>query len=174
MKILKLARTGDDEDDCTTSAGFMEKIISIERRSKSLPKGSAAREQAVQNVVEVMLRGLKEFGENWASQWIKPVSYNEALNSSFAGRGCFVWKDIDQIVKVANQLHEYRKVLPVLFGSGAWNGDGSASKGNRSSGAEKQGAQPTPLALLAISVTLGSPGCLKYPFECPARGLASP
>jgi hypothetical protein len=174
MKILKLARTGDDEDDCTTSAGFMEKIISIERRSKSLPKGSAAREQAVQNVVEVMLRGLKEFGENWASQWIKPVSYNEALNSNFAGRGCFVWKDIDEIVKVANQLHEYRKVLPVLFGSGAWNGDGSASKGNRSSGAEKQGAQPTPLALLVISETLGSPGCLKYPFECPARGLASP
>ena len=128
MKILKLARTGDDEDDCTTSAGFMEKIISIEKRSKSLPKGSTAREQAVQNVVEVMLRGLKEFGENWASQWIKPVSYNEALNSNFAGRGCFVWKDIDEIVKVANQLHEYRKVLPVLFGSGAWNGDGSECK----------------------------------------------
>ena len=147
MKLMKLARSSDDEDDCTTCAGFIEKIISLERRSKSMPKGSQARKQALQNVVDVMMRGLKEFGENWASQWIKPVSYNENLSTKFASQSCFVWKDIDKIVKVADQMYDYKEVLPVLFKGSAWNGSGRSGRDSGDDVAEEHGDQPTSLPL---------------------------
>ena len=55
MKLLKLAKDGESCDDPFTCSGFMDKIIKLERRSHSLPKGS----QAVQNVVDALNAGLK-------------------------------------------------------------------------------------------------------------------
>jgi hypothetical protein len=63
MKLLKVAREGESADDPTTCTGFMKCIVKLERRSRALPRGSAARNQAVDNLVSVLRAGLKEFGE---------------------------------------------------------------------------------------------------------------
>jgi hypothetical protein len=66
MKLLKLAKDGESCDDPFTCSGFMDKIIRLERRSHSLPKGSPARSRAVQNMADALNAGLKEFGSRWA------------------------------------------------------------------------------------------------------------
>jgi len=121
MKMLKLAQQGEDPDGPCTCYGFMQKIIKLERRSRATPQGSAARQMALQNVVNTLHNGLKEFGERWSQQWIKPTNYNEELVDSFADGSCFIMKTIDRLDKVADQMFEYKEVFPILFGGGSLN-----------------------------------------------------
>jgi hypothetical protein len=120
MKLLRLAQDGESEDLATTCTGFMEHIKRLERRSRGLPRGSEAQEQAIQNVVHVLMSGLKEFGARWSKQWAKPVNYTESLISSFADESCFIMRKVDRLDKVADTIHELREVLPIVFHGGMW------------------------------------------------------
>ena len=137
MKTLQLARVGEDEDDPTTCSGFVKTITKLERRSRAArpaPKGSDACNQALQNVVTTLQSGLKEFGERWSRQWIKPVNRSESLESSFAYSSCFVMNTLDRLDKVADQIFEYRAVFPVLFQGGACSAASRADPKNCESG----------------------------------------
>ena len=120
MKLLRVARDGESEDSVTTCTGFMNKIITLERRSRGIPKRTPARRQAVQNMIDVMNQGLKEFGSRWADQFVKPVNYMEPLITSFADKHCFVMLRFDELDKVADDLHGLAKVLPLLFEGGTF------------------------------------------------------
>ena len=120
MKLLKLARDGESSDSLATVAGFISKVIRLERRSRALPKGTPARRSAVENVVAVFEQGLKEFGERWAKQWTKPTNYSESLVTTFADKGCFVMRRFEKLDKVADDLHDYADVLPILFEGGTF------------------------------------------------------
>ena len=120
IKLIKLARDGESGDTLTTVTGFMNKVIRLERRSRALPKGTPARRRAVGNVVAVFKQGLKEFGERWAKQWAKPTNYSEPLITTFADKSCFVMKRFEKLDKVADDLHDYADVLPMLFEGGTF------------------------------------------------------
>ena len=123
MRLLKLARVGESGDALTTCTGFMNKILRLERRSQSLPKGTPARRRAVDNVVAVFKQGLKEFGHRWAKQWTKPVNYTEPLITSFADKHCFVMLRFEKLDQVADNLHDIADVLPVLFEGGTFKSE---------------------------------------------------
>ena len=116
MKMLRLARAGESEDDVCTCTGFLAHVMKLERRSRAMPAGSAARKKALANMVDVLLGGLKEFGARWFKQWVKPVNYGEDLLTTFADKSCFVMRKVDRLGKVADTLHDLREVLPVLSG----------------------------------------------------------
>lgn len=61
---------------------------------------------------DVLMRGLKEFGERWSKQWVKPVNYSEPLVQTFADTGCFVMRRFDKLDKVANQVYDFEDVMP--------------------------------------------------------------
>ena len=129
MKLLKLARDDESESNLCTCTGFMNKIIRLERRSRGLPKETPARRQAVDNMVHAMRQGLKEFGARWAQQFAKPVNYTEPLQRSFADQHCFVMLRIDELDKVADDLHDWSKVLPTIFEGDTIKVNGGQSPG---------------------------------------------
>ena len=108
MKMLKLARDSESEEDPCTCIGFMAKILRLERRSRALPKLSPAREQALDNMVNTLNGGLKEFGARWAKQWAKPTNYSNSLLTSFVDVNCFIMRKFDKLDKVADTLHEMK------------------------------------------------------------------
>ena len=128
MKLLKLARDGESKHDVCTCTGFMEHIRTMERRTRALPEGSAAREQAVGQMVSILMAGLKEFGERWSKQWVKPVNFGEDLVTSFADKKCFIMRRMDRVNKVSDTMHELREVLPVLFRGDVWEDPLNPSK----------------------------------------------
>ena len=67
-----------------TVNGFMDRIIALERRSRALLKGSDARSDAKQELVDILLEGLDQFGRRWADQFKRPVNYMEPLLTSFS------------------------------------------------------------------------------------------
>ena len=128
MKLLKLANDGESEDVVTTCTGFLRMVQRLERRSRGLPEGSEARARATQNVVKVMMDGLKEFGARWAKQWATPVNYSEELLKSFADENCFIMRKVDRLDKVADTIFDLREVLPVMFEGGIWAGQSDDAK----------------------------------------------
>ena len=114
MKVLGLAHAGDSEDDPCTCVGFMNKVIRLQRRSRAIKQGSKARAISEQNVQDVFMKGLKEFGARWSRQWLKPVNYSEPIVRTFAETGCFVMKRFDKLDKVADQVYDFQDVLPGL------------------------------------------------------------
>ena len=102
MKMLHLARDGESGQDCTTCTGFMNKIIKLQRRSRAVPAGTLARENAAANVTSVLLQGFKEFGARWSKQWNWPLNYNGEPLASFGDQTCFVLRKLDMLDKVAD------------------------------------------------------------------------
>jgi hypothetical protein len=138
MKLIKLARNGESESSLCTCTGFMNKIIRLERRSRGLPKGTPARQQAVDNMVQAMRQGLREFGARWVQQFAKPVNYTEPLQRSFADSHCFVMLRIDELDKVADDLHDWAKVLPTIFEGGTFKVNEGRSPGQKHSGLKEE------------------------------------
>ena len=128
MKLLKLAREGESEDDACTCSGFMAQVRKLERRSRALPVGSAARRKAVKNMVAVLMDGLKEFGARWSKQWAKPVNYKEALLTTFADKACFIMRRVERLNKVSDTMHEIREVFPLVFSEDVWEEHQSSGK----------------------------------------------
>jgi len=120
MRLLKLASDGENEDEPSTCLGFMAAILKLERRSRALPEGSSARGQAVENVIAVFQNGLEEFGERWAKQWAKPTNYNEPLVLTFADSKCFIMRELDELIDIADTLHKFKRVLPNIMDGGAF------------------------------------------------------
>lgn len=138
MKLIKLARNGESESSLCTCTGFMNKIIRLERRSRGLPKGTPARQQAVDNMVQAMRQGLSEFGARWVQQFAKPVNYTEPLQRSFADSHCFVMLRIDELDKVADDLHDWAKVLPTIFEGGTFKVNEGRSPRQKHSGLKEE------------------------------------
>ena len=120
MRMLRLARDNESEDSPNTCTGFINKVTRLERRSRGLPRGTPARRQAVDNVVDVLNQGLKEFGARWARQFAKPVNYTEPLQRTFADKHCLVMLRFDELDEVADDLHRLSKVLSTLFEGGTF------------------------------------------------------
>ena len=67
MKMFHLATDGESGQDCTTCTGFMNKITKLQRRSRAVPAGTLARENAAANVTSALPQGFKEFGDGASS-----------------------------------------------------------------------------------------------------------
>ena len=147
MKMLKLARDSDSEEDPCTCIGFMAKVLRLERRSRALPKLPPAREQALDNMVNTLNGGLKEFGARWAKQWAKPTNYSNSLLTSFVDVNCFIMRKFDKLDKVADTLHEMKEVLPVIFQGGCFQ-SANQNKSDRPLQRGKEAKVPGRLCLL--------------------------
>ena len=109
MKILGLATSADS--DGFTATGFFDRIIALERRSRALPKGSAARQDAQEEFVELMLDGLDEFGERWVDQFKAPVNYLEPMLTSFSDGNCFIYNKLDTAENTTDKTYQFRNIL---------------------------------------------------------------
>ena len=109
MKMLKLARHG--ESGVFTVSNFFDRIISLERRSRALPKGSNAREVAKEEYVDALLTGLQEFGQRWAKQFAKPVNFNEPMITEFSDQDCFIMNTLDKLEDKADKYHQFSDVI---------------------------------------------------------------
>jgi hypothetical protein len=98
----------------------MSRVIKLERRSRALPKDSAARARSLTNVEDVSHELMKEAGERWAAQWAAPVNFSDKLKTSFLDSGCFVLNTLDRLEEVADQLFQYGETLPVIFEGTGW------------------------------------------------------
>ena len=91
MNMLHLARDGESGQDCTTctSTGSMNKIIKLQRGSRTVHIGILTTENAAANVTFVLLQEFKEFGARWSKQWNRPLKYNGIKTTRLAPhRGC--------------------------------------------------------------------------------------
>ena len=109
MALLKIAKNSDI--GTYTSNGFMDRIISLERRSRALPKGSVARHHAREELVQAFKDGLDEFGERWVNQFKRPVNYMEPMLDTFSDANCFIFKTWDTLEDTANSVFQFRHVL---------------------------------------------------------------
>ena len=71
-------------------------------------------------MVTVSNDGLEEFGERWSKQWAKPTNYNEPLNLSFVDGKCFIMKEANELIDVADTLHKFKRVLPFIMEGGTF------------------------------------------------------
>lgn len=109
MEMLKLASPSDR--GIYTAAGFFDRIIMLERRSRALPKGSVARHDARAELVEIMLAGLDEFGERWVNQFKQPMNYSEPMITTFSDSNCFIFNKLDIAEDTAKKTYQFRKLL---------------------------------------------------------------
>ena len=126
MKVLGLASNLDR--DGYTAVGFMDRIIALERRSRALPKGSQARQDAQEEYVELMLDGLDEFGERWADQFKAPVNYTEDMISSFSDADCFIYNRLDTAEDTTEKTHQFINILLKKRGRYNPKGEDGASR----------------------------------------------
>ena len=109
MTLLGLASPNDR--DGYTAAGFMDRIIALERRSRALPKGSEARADAQEEFVDLLLDGLDEFGERWVDQFKAPVNYMDPIITTFSDENCFIYNRLDTAEDTAQKTFQFRKLL---------------------------------------------------------------
>ena len=102
----------------------MNKIIKLQNRSRAVPAGALARENAAANVTSVLLQGFKELGVRWSKQLNGPLNYNGKPLTSFGDKSCFVLRKLDKLDKVADQIFDWRESMPALFENGWGDGDG--------------------------------------------------
>jgi hypothetical protein len=117
MKLLKLAKDGESK--------MMTHLPALDSWTRSLSLSGEAilylkgvQLGVMQNVVDALNAGLKEFGSRWAKQWENPTNYNAPLTTTFADKNCFVYRTLDRLDKVAVVLNDFHEVLPSLFEGG--------------------------------------------------------
>ena len=109
MTLLKIAKSSDT--GTYTSNGFMDRIISLERRSRALPKASVARQNAREELVQAFKDGLDEFGERWANQFKRPVNYMEPMLDTFSDANRFIFNTLDTLEDTAGKVFQFQHVL---------------------------------------------------------------
>lgn len=109
MVLLKLAKSSDT--GTYTSNGFMDRIISLERRTRALPNGSVARQSAREELVQAFKDGLDEFGERRVNQFKKPVNYMEPMLDTFSDANFFIFNTLDTLEDTADKVFQFRHVL---------------------------------------------------------------
>ena len=109
MALLKIAKSSDT--GTYSSNGFMDRIISLERRSRALPKGSVARQNAREELVQAFKDGLDEFGDRWVNQFKRPVNYMEPMLDTFSDANCFIFNTLDTLEDTADKVFQFRHVL---------------------------------------------------------------
>ena len=109
MQMLHLAKSTDRDN--FTAAGFMERIIELERRSRALPEGSVARDSVEEELVAILKEGLNEFGKRWADQFKVPVNYMEPMAEDFSHTNCSIYNRLDTAEDTANKVFQFRHVL---------------------------------------------------------------
>ena len=100
--MLRIAADGEKGDYSAHS--FLDRIIALECRSRSLPKGSTAR-------CEMPKDGMDEFGQRWGDQLKAPINFMEPMLTTFSDSSCFIYNKLDMAEDTALKTYQFRKLL---------------------------------------------------------------